>query len=48
MVRVEVPRSAIVAMGIPVNEDLAPEQVEADVVLGADGMARAVRVLNNF
>ncbi len=48
MVRVAVPRSAIVAMGIPVNEDAAPEQVEADVVLGADGMARAVRVLNDF
>ncbi len=48
MVRVAVPRSAIAAMGIPVNEDAAPEQVEADVVLGADGMARAVRVLNDF
>jgi hypothetical protein len=43
LVRVEVPRSAMIALGYAVSEDRASEPVEADVVLGADGLARAVR-----
>ena len=43
LVRVEVPRSAMIALGYAVNEDRASEPVEAEVVLGADGLARAVR-----
>jgi hypothetical protein len=46
LVRVEVPRSAMMAMGIPINADNASDKVLADVVLGADGMARAVRLVN--
>jgi hypothetical protein len=45
LVRVEVPRSAMIALGYAVSEDRASEPVEAEVVLGADGLARAVRFL---
>ncbi len=45
LVRVEVPRSAMIALGYAVSEDRAAEPVEAEVVLGADGLARAVRFL---
>ena len=43
LVRVEVPRSAMIALGYAVSEDRASDPVEAEVVLGADGLARAVR-----
>jgi hypothetical protein len=46
LVRVEVPRSAMIALGLEVNTDRAGELVEADVMLGADGIARAVRFLD--
>jgi len=48
LVRVQVPRSAMIAMGIPVSEESASDSVQADVVLGADGVARAVRVLDEY
>jgi len=43
MVHVEVPRSAMLAVGLEVSADRAGEMVQADVMLGADGVARAVR-----
>lgn len=43
VVRVEVPRSAMLAVGLPVSPDRVSEMVEADVMLGPDGLARAVR-----
>ena len=46
VVQVEVPRAAILALGLPVSEDVATEKVKADIVLGADGLARAVRILD--
>jgi hypothetical protein len=46
LVRVEIPRSAMIPLGYAVSEENASETVEADVVLGADGLARAVRFLN--
>jgi anti-sigma factor RsiW len=46
MVRVEVPRSAMIALGFPVNPEQAGQPVQADVMLGADGLARAVRFLD--
>jgi hypothetical protein len=46
VVRVEVPGSAMIAMGIPVSDERASETVLADVALGPDGMARAVRFVN--
>jgi anti-sigma factor RsiW len=45
MVRVEVLRSAMIPLGYAVSEEHASDTVEADVVLGADGQARAVRFL---
>ncbi len=45
VVRVEVPRSAMIALGFVVSPDRADERVQADVVLGSDGLARAVRFL---
>jgi hypothetical protein len=46
MVRMEVPRSAMMALGFSVSADRASEPVEADVLLGSDGLARAVRFLD--
>jgi anti-sigma-K factor RskA len=46
VVRMEVPRSAMLAVGLPVSLDRASELVEADVMLGSDGLARAVRFVN--
>jgi hypothetical protein len=45
VVRVEVPGSAIIAMGVSVSEERASETLLADVALGADGTARAVRLV---
>jgi len=46
VVRMEVPREMLIAMGLPVGEEGASESVEADVALGGDGVARAVRFLD--
>jgi hypothetical protein len=43
VVRVTLPRSAMRSVGLPVNEERLYERVPADVVLGQDGIARAVR-----
>ena len=43
IVRVELPRSAMVSFGLPVNMDRYNEKVKADVLLGFDGVARAIR-----
>ena len=43
VVRVELPRSTIVSLGFAVNMNLYGERVKADVLLGADGLARAIR-----
>jgi hypothetical protein len=46
VVRVEVPRSAMIALGYSVPADRASERVRADVLMGSDGLARAVRFLD--
>jgi hypothetical protein len=46
LVRVELPRSAMIAVGYTVSADRASEPVEAEVMLGADGLAHAVRFLD--
>jgi hypothetical protein len=43
VVRVMVPKSAMSYFGLPVNVDRANERVAADVLLGEDGLARAIR-----
>jgi hypothetical protein len=46
VVRVEVPRSALAALGFVVSAERASERVEADVAIGPDGLARAVRFVD--
>lgn len=43
VIRVELPRSALALTGLPVDEDRRNERVDADLVVGADGLARAIR-----
>ena len=44
LVRVELPRSALASFGLPVNAEAAASgRVKADVLLGQDGIARAIR-----
>lgn len=43
LVRVELPRSALMRFGLPLNMDRASEKVKADVLVGSDGIARAIR-----
>lgn len=45
VVRVELPRSALQSFGLPVNAERAGERVKADVLLGHDGVARAIRFI---
>jgi hypothetical protein len=45
VVRLEIPRSALIAFGLPVNVEQADAPVEAELLLGEDGMARAIRFL---
>ncbi|MFL6214196.1 MAG: anti-sigma factor family protein [Blastocatellia bacterium] len=43
MVRVELPRSALVSFGLPMNVERADERIKADLLVGDDGVARAIR-----
>ncbi len=43
IVRIRLPSAALTMFGIPMNEEHAEEAIRADVLLGEDGMARAVR-----
>ena len=43
LVRVRLPRSSLRAFGLPMNEERAFETVKAEVVLGEDGLVRAIR-----
>lgn len=43
LVRVELPGSALRAAGLPVGPEMDSEPVKADVMLGYDGLARAIR-----
>lgn len=43
VMRVELPRSALASFGLPVNADRAEARVKADVLMGEDGIARAIR-----
>jgi hypothetical protein len=46
IVRVRLPISSLRLMGVAVNEDRASESVQADLLLGQDGLARGVRFIN--
>jgi hypothetical protein len=41
--RVELSRPALISLGLPVNMDRANETVKADLLVGHDGVARAIR-----
>jgi hypothetical protein len=43
LMRVELPRSTMARFGLPVNTARANERVKADVLVSADGLARAIR-----
>jgi hypothetical protein len=43
LVRVRLPRSALASFGLPLAEDRRAGRIEADVILGEDGVARAIR-----
>src|SRR5206468_4097419 len=43
LVRVGLPRTALRAFGLPMDEERASEQVQADVMLSNDGLLRAIR-----
>ena len=43
IVRVELPRSALLSFGLPMNMERADERIKADVIVGNDGLARAIR-----
>jgi anti-sigma factor RsiW len=45
ILRVRMQRSALGAFGLPVNEDLANEWIQVDLVVGDDGSPQAVRLL---
>jgi hypothetical protein len=46
VVRISVPRLEMVRFGLPVFEGRARGRVQADVVLGEDGVARAIRFIH--
>jgi len=43
VVRVEVPVSTLIALGLPVTAESLSQPVQADLLLGQDGLARAIR-----
>ena len=43
LLRVSLPASAMRSVGLPVNEDRLGETVQADVLVGQEGLARAIR-----
>jgi len=45
VVRVQLPPSSLQLMGFPVSEDAGAEPVQADLLLGQDGLARGVRLI---
>jgi len=45
IMRVSMPRAALQSFGLPVDEDRAFEMVRADIVVGHDMVARAIRLV---
>ncbi len=46
IVRVQMPRSALASFGLPMNEERAAEKVRADLLVGQDGLTRAIRFVD--
>jgi len=45
VVRVQLPMASLESIGFPIDTDRAADPVEADVLLGQDGLARGVRLV---
>ncbi len=45
VVRVQLPLASLQLIGFPINEERAADRVEADLLLGQDGLARGVRLV---
>jgi hypothetical protein len=45
IMRVELPRASLLAMGFPMNVERGAEMIKADIVVGDDGLARAIRLV---
>jgi hypothetical protein len=45
LVRVRMPRSSLIPLGIPIDQGRASETIKADVLLSNDGLARAIRLV---
>jgi hypothetical protein len=43
--RVEMPRGALQSVGMPVAEESRAGRVQVDILLGEDGIARAIRLV---
>ena len=43
IVRVRMPRSNLIPLGIPFNQERANETIQADVLVSNEGLARAIR-----
>ncbi|HEY2930907.1 MAG TPA: hypothetical protein VGK99_04110 [Acidobacteriota bacterium] len=46
LIRVKMPRSSLLSFGLPMNVERASEPIQADVLVGQDGRARAIRFVN--
>ena len=46
IVRLQIPRTTLALWGVRINEDSNSQKVNAEVVFGEDGVARAIRILN--
>ncbi|MBO0723641.1 MAG: hypothetical protein J2P41_22645 [Blastocatellia bacterium] len=44
--RVELSRSALLTLGVPVNIERGEGLIKAEIIIGEDGVARAVRIIN--
>ena len=43
LVRVRVPAETMLSVGLPVREDRLADPIEADLLIGEEGLARAIR-----
>lgn len=46
LLRVSLPAAAMRSVGVPVSEDRLADTVQADVLVGQEGLARAIRFVN--
>jgi hypothetical protein len=43
MIRIQLPQAELIRLGIPVPPDASRALIQADVLLGEDGLAKAIR-----